>query len=33
MGISEISKFDGRLSCTYFDLKILGKLLSQKPCF
>ena len=30
MGISEISKFDGKLSPTYFDLKILGRLIKPK---
>ena len=30
MGISEISKFDKRLSHTFFDLKILGRLIKSK---
>ena len=30
MGISEISKLDGRLSHTLFDLKMLGRLIKAK---
>ena len=30
MGISEISKLDGRLSHTSFDLKVLGRLIKSK---
>ena len=33
MGISEISKLDGRLSHTSFDLKILGRLIKSKALF